>query len=82
MQWRRQDFLRGGGTPGHLKAITLPPQRVRRRSSRMVMKLKIFKRLKILENESIFSKKNFKKIEDFLKNYFKNFKISFFGLIP
>ena len=46
-----------GGTPGHQKAITRPPQGVGGGGSpRMVEKFKILKRFKELENESIFQK--------------------------
>ena len=57
MQRRRQDFFRGGGCPGHLKAITRPTQGVRgAKAPRTVAKFKLLTRFKVLENESIFQK--------------------------
>ena len=55
-----QDFFRGGERPGHLKAITRPPQGVRgQRPPRTVAKFDFFKRCKVLENESSFQKSQY-----------------------
>ena len=87
-QWRREDFSSGGGTLGHQKAITRPPQGVRGggEGPRTVAKFKNLKRFKVLENESIFQKfqhfscpknpiffyESFRKIEQILQK-FRNF---------
>ena len=56
-QRRRQDFFSGGERPGHLKAITRPPQGVRgAKAPRTVAKFHFLKRCKVLENESSFQK--------------------------
>ena len=79
----RQDFFRGGGgRSGHLKAITRPPQGVRgAKAPRTVAKFHFlnyskylktnpfFNNSNILPEKSIFSKKNFEKLNIFYKNF-------------
>ena len=87
-------YFLGGGRPGHSKAITLSSQVVGGGIPRMVTKLIIFKRIKVLENESTlqkfprfmllkyhFQRKIEHRLENFLiflKDYSITFKISIF----
>ena len=75
MQWRRRDFFRGSAR--QLKGYHAPPQGVGERSPRLITKFWIFKRFKVLENESIFQK--YRKIEHILQKFLnfpkKNLKL-------
>ena len=53
-----REIFGGGGRTGHLKAITRPPQEVRGGGDGPLdaSEVSFFKRLKVLENESIFQK--------------------------
>ena len=68
--WRRQDFFWGGERPGHLMAITPPPQRVRGGGRRPPGRQRSF----IFSNDAMYQKMNrvFKNINIFLaqKIYF------------